>query len=160
MSEPTYTITITESERAAMAQVFGGLVTKLANCRIQIEAPTGGTQVARAILSSPAPSTTPPAVTQSPAPILEQRDRWATDKAGNPYTPTSKGVHPLEVHIWKLKQTDKYLRVTWQNHGAGYGDANCFDPELWPWLAKKQGEMTRLYVTQSGNYTNIVGVCA
>lgn len=40
MSEPTYTISITESERALWAKVMGGFVTKLLNAPVQIEAPS------------------------------------------------------------------------------------------------------------------------
>ena len=37
MSEPTYSFTLTETERAAFAKVLGGLVTKLLNAPVQID---------------------------------------------------------------------------------------------------------------------------
>jgi hypothetical protein len=156
MTEPTYTITITESERTAMASALGTFVTKLTNCRVQIEAPTGGTHAARALLS---PSTAPPAAAPAASPI-EQRDRWARDRKGNE-APSPEGCYPADVHIWKTQQSEKYLKVTWQSSsGNGYADANCFDQKLWPWLIKSAGQRTRLYVVAKGTYLNIVGVRA
>lgn len=156
MPEATYTITITESERVAMAAALGTFVRKLTDCRVQIEAPTGGTHAARALLS---PSTAPPAAVPAASPI-EQRDRWARDRKGNE-VPNPEGCYPADVHIWKTTQTDTFLKVTWQaSTGQGFADANCFDPQLWPWLIKSAGQRTRLYLRAKGNYLNIVGVRA
>ena len=156
IAEPTYTITLTESERTAMAAALGTLVSKLTNCRVQLEAPNGGTKAARALLS---PSTAPPAVAAAPAPI-EQRDRWARNRKGTE-VPSPEGAYPADVHIWKTQQFPNFLKVTWQaTTGQGYADANCFDSKLWPWLIKCAGQRTRLYLVPKGNYLNIVGVRA
>ena len=98
MSEPTYTITLTESERTAWAKVLGGLVTKLINAPIFVEAPSGGTQSARAVLSPP----TSPAAASSPSSV-ELRDRWARDRKGNE-VPMPDGYAAREVNIWKTEQ--------------------------------------------------------
>jgi hypothetical protein len=162
MSEPTYTITLTESERTAMAAALGTFVTKLTNCRVQIEAPTGGTHTARALLS---PSTAPPAAAPAAIPI-EQRDRWARDRKGNE-APWPAGCQEREVAIWKTEQTPKFLKVTWQAAGPnanGHVDANCFDEKLWPWILKMKAERATitLYIVRAkeGKYLNIVGVRA
>ena len=156
MPDPTYTITITESERIALAAALGTFVSKLTNCRVQIEAPTGGTHTARALLS---PSTAPPAAAPAASPI-EQRDRWARDRKGNE-VPNPAEAYPADVHVWKTEQKEKYLRVTWQSSsGQGLADANCFDSKLWPWLIKSTGQRTRLYILPAGKYLNIVGVRA
>lgn len=159
MPEPTYTITITESERTALAAALGTFVTKLMNCRVQIEAPNGGTHAARALLS---PSTAPPAAAPSSTPI-EQRDRWARDRKGNE-VPNPEGCQAVDVQIWKTEQKAKFLTVTWQASGIGRGyiDANCFDDKLWPWLIKQKGMYTHLWIIRAkeGKYLNIVGVRA
>jgi hypothetical protein len=162
MSEPTYTITLTESERTAMAAALGIFVSKLTNCRVQIEAP------ARALLS---PSTAPPAAAPAASPV-EQRDRWAEDRRIK--RPQDAGIFwaqlgatAREVAIWKTDQTPKFLKVTWQAAGPnanGYIDANCFDQKLWPWILSrsKSGQLTTLYVVpaKEGKYLNVVGVRA
>ena len=164
MSESTYTITLTEAERTAMAKVLGGLVTKLLNAPVVLEnspagagtrpstAATSGSSAARAILS-------PPAAAPAPAPI-ELRDRWARDRKGSEAA-NPEGCYPADVHIWKTQASGKYLKVTWQSSaGQGFADANCFDSHLWPWLIKSAGQRTRLYLVAKGTYLNVVGVRA
>jgi hypothetical protein len=153
-AEPTYTFTITDAERAALAYSLALLVGKLTNAKLQIESPDGGTQVARGILSPPAAA---PAKPQA-API-EQRDRWARDRKGNE-VPNPKGSTAREVTIWKTEQKPKFLKVTWQSQERGYIDANCFDQQLWPWLIKQTGQKTTLHLVRKGDYLNVVGVRA
>ena len=128
MSEPTYTFTITEHERTAIAKVLGGLVTKLLAAPVQIEnrpgampempctrcgapihdgkcavcgtppAPTSGTDQARAILSPPAAAQSKP--TASP---IALRDRWARDRHGVEL-PEPEGYEVVEVNLWKSEQ--------------------------------------------------------
>jgi hypothetical protein len=129
MSEPTYSFTLTETERAAFAKVLGGLVTKLLNAPVQIDGaiaavqaqtrldqvppvrpadPASGTDHARAILSPPAAAQSTP---QAP---IALRDRWARDRKGYE-VPNPEGCEPITVQIWKTaqKEKEKYLRVTW-----------------------------------------------
>ena len=160
MSEPTYTVTLTETERTAMAKVLGGLVTKLINAPIFVESPSGGTQSARAVLSPPSPE-----AAQIPAPI-ELRDRWARDRKGNE-VPNPEGSVAREITIWKTEQKPAkkaggptYLKVTWQAQYSGYVDANCFDEKLFPWLIKQTGHRTTIYLVKAGEYLNVVGVRA
>ena len=104
MSEPTYTITLSEAERTAWAKVLGGLVTKLINAPIFVESPTGGTAAARAVLSSPPQDPPPPPSGHVPPPTpLQQRDRWARDRKGNE-VPMPDGYAAREVTIWKTEQ--------------------------------------------------------
>lgn len=170
MSEPTYTITISESERTLIAKALGGLVTKLLNAPIFVEAPSGGTQAARAVLSPP-PTPAAAAPSQQP-PVIEQRDRWASDRkikapqdAGIFWA--QNGATAREVTIWKTEQKPAkkeggkpFLKVTWQSQDRGYVDANCFDSQLFPWLIKQQGQRTTIYLVKSGQYLNVVGVRA
>ena len=163
MSEPTYTVTLTESERTALAKSLGALVTKLINAPIFVESPSGGTQTARALLSPPSPPAVAPAPTQPP---IEQRDRWARDRKGKEL-PNPEGCATRVVTIWKTEQkagkkpTGKpYLKVTWQSLDRGYVDANCFDSQLFPWLINQTGKKTALYLVKSGDYLNVVGVRA
>ena len=172
MSEPTYTLTISESERTAMAKVLGGLVTKLINAPIFVESPTGGTAAARAVLSSPPPTSQadelPPSPPSGHVPpqTPQQRDRWARDRKGNE-VPMPDGYAAREVTIWKTEQKPAkkeggkpFLKVTWQSQDRGYVDANCFDSQLFPWLIKQQGQRTTIYLVKSGQYLNVVGVRA
>jgi hypothetical protein len=169
VSEPTYTITITETERTAFAKVLGGLVTKLINAPIFVEAPAGGTQAARAVLSPPstqrpANAPAPPAVVPVSNPIPEMHDRWQRDRKGHE-VPWPKGCEEVERVIAKTEQKDKYLRVSWLAVGPnarGYMNANCFDQKLWPWLIKQTGTKTTMYLLKSddGKFTNVVGLRA
>lgn len=164
MSEPTYTFTLTETERVAWAKILGGFVAKLVAAPIQIDSPparpadpSSGTDSARAILSPPAAAQSAP--TASP---IALRDRWARDRKGNE-VPNPADAYPADVHIWKTEQKEKYLRITWEaSSGNGFSDANCFDSKLWPWLiqAKAAGQKTRLYLVVKGKYLNVVGVRA
>jgi hypothetical protein len=158
VSEPTYTITITESERTALSRVLGLLVTKLTSAPVFVEAASGGTAHARAVLA-PAP----PAAAPGPTPI-EPRDRWARDRKGNELA-NPEGCAAREVTIWKTEQKpgkkDKaktFLKVTWQSQERGYVDANCFDSQLFPWLINQAGKKTTLYLVKSGEYLNVAGL--
>ena len=163
MSESTYTITLTESERIAMASALGTFVSKLTNCRVQLEAPTGGTHAARALLS---PSTAPPAAAPAASPI-EQRDRWARDRKGNE-VPNPEGCETHTVHLWKAEVIKRkqdagaFLKMAWDAPGGkGSVDATCFDVNLFPYfLAALKYPSVTLYTVRNGNYLNVVGVRA
>ena len=169
MPEATYTLTLTESERTAIAKALGGLVTKLINAPIFVESPSGGTQSARAVLS-PLPES-PAAARPSPTPV-DLRDRWASDrKIKSPQDAgifwAQQGAVAREITIWKTEQKPAkkangkpYMKVTWQSQERGYIDANCFDSQLFPWLIKQTGQRTTIYLVKSGQYLNIVGVRA
>ena len=165
MPEPTYTITITESQRTLLARALGLFVAKLTDAPIQVDAPANpsaplsGTEQARAILS-------PPAVVSSPAPIAA-RDRWARDRKGNE-VPHPEGSETYTVRISKAERKDlengsPRMKITWANPGArGFTDANCFDEHLFPFLAaaKGSGAPTIIHLVRKDKYLNLVGVCA
>lgn len=180
MPEPTYSFTLTESERTAFAKVLGGLVSKLINAPVQLDSsqssytsytsqslpparpadPTG-TDSARAILSPPAAAQPAPPTTP-----IELRDRWARDRKGNEL-PNPDGCEAVTARIWKVERKDlsdgrARLRVTWYApSGSGYVDANCFDDKLFPWIAAQSKEPTALlYVVKNGKYLNVAGVRA
>ena len=175
MSEPTYTFTLTESERLLLANVFGLFARKMANTPILIVSPRGvrpwpfPTEPSEQNppahhASANSPSQAPPAAAQS-APTanpIALRDRWARDRKGNE-VPNPEGCYPADVHLWKTEQKEKYLRITWESsNGSGFADANCFDQKLWPWIlqAKAAGQKTRLYLVVKGKYLNVVGIKA
>ena len=171
MSEPTYTLTLTESERTALAKVLGSLVTKLINAPIFVESPTGGTAAARAVLSSPPQDSPALPSGHVPPPLPQARDRWASDRKIK--APQDAGIFwaqqnavAREVTIWKTEQkpkktgTGNFLNVTWQSHDRRYIDAKCFDSALFPWLIQQTGNKTTIYLVKSGQYLNIVGVRA
>lgn len=162
MPEPTYTITITETQRTLLSRALGLFVALLTNAPVFTEAPSGGTAQARAVL---APAQ-PPAVA-SPAPI-EQRDRWARNKKGVE-VPNPAGCETQKVRLWKVVPADvngkRRMKVSWYAPAGqkGFVDAACWDEQLFPWLAKCSIESdapTILYTVRSGNYLNVVGVRA
>lgn len=164
MSEPTYTLTITETERTLLSRALGLFVTKLTNAPIFVESPSGGTQAARSVLSPPQQA--PPAAAANPAPVIEQRDRWARDRRGREL-PNPEGSVARQVHLSKTEQKmprkaggKPFLKVTWEAHDRGFVDANCFDDQLWPWLINQRGKPTTLYLVKSGEYLNVVGLRA
>ena len=63
--------------------------------------------------------------------------------------PDSKGKH-LQV-IFSASDRARAARS---------GKANCWDPQLWPLIKKAQGHDAQLWIAESGNYLNIVGVRA
>ena len=180
MAEPTYTITITETERAAMARGLGMIVAKLTNAPVFVESPTGGTAAARALLSPAeqrrmgqqkddpemANRVSPPAAAPNPAPI-EPRDRWARDRKGNE-VPNPEGAMQISVYLWKadpkpLSDGTPRMQIAWKASTAREsGQGNCFDEKLFPWLAAgtKNSQPTTIYIVHKGKYTNIVGVRA
>ena len=157
MSEPTYTITLTETERTLLARALGLFVAKLTNAPVFVEAPSGGTQAARAVLSPPAQTPpTPPAAAAPVPPVPEPRDRWARDRKGSEVS-MPEGYAAREVNICKTEQKQPrkqggkpYLKVTWQSEGRGFVDANCFDSQLWPWLIGQSGRRTTIYIVKVG----------
>jgi hypothetical protein len=165
VSEPTYTITINEAERASLAYTLSLLVAKLTNAKIEIDSPYGETRAARTV---PSPQRTPAAAAPI-VPVVEQRDRWARDRRGKEL-PHPEGCATREVLIWKTEQkTAKgkggkpgmaFLKVTWESQDRGHVDANCFDSQLFPWLINQSGKRTTLYLVKSGDYLNVVGVRA
>ena len=165
MSEPTYSFTLTETERAAFAKVLGGLVTKLLNAPVQIEEkPNGGTQQARAVLSPPS---TPPAVAQSnPQAPIALRDRWARDRKGNTPSGPPKDAEPIIVRISQTVRADTdvpRLKVSWpRQEGQGYITATCWDEKLFPAIMQREalGQPTTLHVREVRGYLNVVGVRA
>lgn len=88
-------------------------------------------------------------------------DYFAADRKGNvPITPPT-GAELETVSIVsaqeKASAKGKYLQVIF---GGARGKANCFDPQLWPHLKKAQGHDAQVWIAESGNYLNIVGVRA
>jgi hypothetical protein len=168
MSEPTYTITLTETERTAFAKVLGGFVTKLLNAPVQIDSATPATSAPSATnaTSAPVPSTAQPSGHVPPSPI-EARDRWARDRKGNE-APNPKGCTMARLVLWNTEQkkgkTGDYLKVTFTAPHEGHTDASCFDSQLFPWLIKRahesKGDLTTVFLVESGKYLNIVGVRA
>src|SRR5208337_2208168 len=163
VAEISYTITLTEAERTAMAKVLGAFVTKLINAPVFVEATSGGTAQARAVLSPPP---TPPAAAPTPAPV-EPRDRRARDKKGNELAhPEDCVSHEILISKAELQKPynkpdgKQFLKVTWQSTERGYVAARCFDTQLFPWIIGQIGKKMTLYFVKSGEYLNIVGVRA
>lgn len=165
MSEPTYTITITESERTALARALGLFVVKLTSAPVFVEASDGGIQAARAVLSPPS-APAQPSGHLPPTPI-KQRDRWARDRKGNEL-PNPVGCYVASVVLWRTEQkkgkTGEYLKVTFTAPHHGHSDASCFDAQLFPWLikaaAERHAQPSTVYLMESGKYLNIVGMRA
>ena len=160
MIEPTYTLTLTESERTGLARALGLLVTKLVNAPVFVEAQPASGIIAPAQDSPSAP----PAAASRPTPT-DARDRWARDRKGNEL-PNPDGCSTHEVDIWKTEnktgKNGQFLKITWQAKDRGYVDASCFDQKLIPWIVARHEQRLRtvLHLVQSGKYLNVVGVRA
>lgn len=155
MSEPTYSLSITESERTALARTLGILVSKLINAPVQID----GAKVSPP--GEPSPAVAP--IPQTPVP--ETRDRWARDRKGkevsNPEGCESQKAQIFQTEMHK-KGTLEFLHVAWYvNSSQGSVDGNCFDASLWPHLIKAKSQPSvLLHFVRKGNYLNIVGIRA
>lgn len=53
-----------------------------------------------------------------------------------------------------------YIAVMWPSRGRGYLYANCWDPELFAWVAGRVKQESTFYVVHKGKFTDIVGVRA
>ena len=168
MPEPTYTITLTESERTAWAKVLGAFVTKLLNAPVQIDSAPAPNYISYSSdVCAPRPTTAQPSGHVPPA-TPELRDRWARDRHGIE-VPNPVGCEPFQVHVSKAERKDlsdgrPRMKVAWQAPGGqrGYVDAACWDEKLFPFLAaaSKSPDKTTLYCVHSGKYLNIVGMRA
>lgn len=166
-----YTIIIDEKERQIMAEAFAIMARKIGTCTPVIDAKPSADQT-RAI-ATPKSSAgevrayAGPAAAPTPAPIAEERDRWARDRKGKEL-PNPEGCTAQTVHVWKVEQKQSrtpgkapFWKVTWQSPtGKGYVDANCFDDQLAPVIMARQGKSAILHTVRSGDYLNVVGVRA
>lgn len=168
-TEPTYTITISERERTALARALGLLVAKLTDAPVQItqEVPPAKSPHLHSFvdLQRSGIDTSSPAAAPAASPVAP-RDRWARDKFGVE-VPNPSGAIKVTVHLWKAERNDlqdgrKRMKVTWDNpQGPGHVDAACWDDRLFPFLVLRTKEITTVvYVTKSGKYLNVVGVNA
>lgn len=162
MTQPTYTITITNDERKMLVFCMGAMLpsirqetVRLLNVeefsilsnklldakpdREAITAASNGKDIARAVLA-PAPPAPSPTVA---APSSTIRDRWARDRKGKE-VPNPEGCTSLEVRIVRTEERKPsapgkppFLKVTYESpSGTGFADANCFDVNLWPAIAQ------------------------
>lgn len=128
-----------------------------------------GADAARAVLSSPSspakPSAPAPTIAQ-PAGQLELRDRWARNKKGQE-VPNPEGSATVTTKIFRISDApprndpSKPRKQVVFSGLASPQAAFCWDSDLFPFLANRLGaDGTILYLTKSGNYTNIVGIRA
>lgn len=103
-------------------------------------------------------SATAPAPEKPPTPIpAELMDYFARDRKGNVPKSAPAGATLQTVRIQGTTESvdRKHLKVIY----AG-GKANCFDRELWPRIVRQSGQDAQLWILESGNFLNIVGVRA
>jgi hypothetical protein len=122
---------------------------------------SSGTDAARAVLASSSPS--PNAEIQRG---VTPHDYFAVDRKGNIPQQAPSGAELQTVSVVSAQERPdnkgKHLQVIFAGspRAAGSGKANCFDPQLWPLIKKAQGHDAQLWIAESGNYLNIVGVRA
>lgn len=130
-----------------------------------------GTDAARAVLSSPsspatASASAPAPTIAQPAGQLELRDRWARNKKGQE-VPNPEGSATVTTKILRISDAPPRndpakprKQVVFSGLAAPQA-AYCWDSDLFPFLANRLGaDRTILYLTKSGNYSNIVGIRA
>ena len=172
MTERTFTVTYTSEQRLTVLYALGFMramlgnmgtgmfdvsdvrdsVTNLIGDMTKAPGVDSGTDAARAILQPAAP----------PAPTAHSpRDYFAADRKGNApsVAPDGAELQPATIVSAQEKKSAKgaYLAVIYNVAGKG-GKANCFDPALWPHITARQGKSAELWIAESGNYLNIVGV--
>jgi hypothetical protein len=108
--------------------------------------PKSGSEAARAVLA-PAPVTT--------------HDYFAADRKGNiPLKPpTGATLQTVDILTTAESPDRKHLKVVFKGEGKA-SKANCFDRELWPHIVRRTGASAQMWIVESGNYLNIVGVRA
>jgi hypothetical protein len=121
--------------------------------------PASGTEAARAVLA-------PPMVDPTRA-----TDYFQRDKKGNVLMAAPDGAELSRVKIVSAQKFSKagkapYLKVifaagvTIDGKTRPAGQANCFDQDLWPPIKNREGQVAALWIQESGNYLNVVGIRA
>jgi hypothetical protein len=96
-------------------------------------------------------------------------DYFQRDKKGNLQMSAPDGAELSQVKLLsaqKFAKTGKapYLQVlfaagtTVDGRVRPAGKANCFDPDLWNPIKNREGQVASLWIQESGNYLNVVGV--
>jgi hypothetical protein len=171
MNTRTFTVTLDDADRLAVLTALGfaavitpvklrrpvnELIDRLSGAEGQ-DAAQSGTEAARAVLA-------PPMVDPTRA-----TDYFQRDKKGNVLMAAPDGAELSRVKIvsaQKLAKTGKapYLKVifaagvTIDGKTRPAGQANCFDQDLWPPIKNRENQVAALWIQESGNYLNVVGV--
>ena len=156
MSERTITLSLSESEHAALLSALLAYFDRPPNMTIT-EFAARLAAIARVIdklrVGMVLPEQTPPA----PAPATKASvDHFARDRKGNAPSnpPTGAALRPVEVV--SREEKDLYCKVIFNESGLRGGSANCFDGALWQFIPASG--KAQLWLAKSGNYLNIVGV--
>lgn len=116
--------------------------------------PQSGTDAARAVLAPPAPT-----------------DHFAASRKGDIPVSAPDGAELSSVKIVSAQPTHSkkaggqdYLAVifaagtTADGRVRPAGKASCFDKQLWRFIQNRENQAASLWIMESGNYLNIVGV--
>lgn len=178
MSDRQFTLSMSDAERLMVLHALGFMLVKLPTTPLEVnqavvkmisklsdspgvdakpeQIPMGGTEAARAILERPAVPRVP-------------QDYFQPNKKGQTQTKPPEGAELSTVRIVsvrKQKMDAKYWTVIFglgtTSDGATRpaGKASCWDPSIAQELLLAEGKSAQVWILESGNYLNIVGVRA
>lgn len=138
----------------AVSESVLGLISELSTTPGRDAEPRSGTETARANAAASAYSPT---------------DYFARNKRGDTPATPPEGAELSTVRVVSAQKSAKpgkapHLKVifaagvTADQKVRPAGQANCFDDQLWPLITKREGQQAQLWILESGNYLNIVGV--
>lgn len=176
MTERTFTYTLTDAKRLAVLHALGFMLAKL-----PATPPVVGETVIHLIYEFSTMQGADPKPEQIPMrdqaeaarAILErpsaptQTDYFQTTKKGTMPTAPPEGAELSQVKVisaQKLKMADKYWTVifaagvTAEGRARPAGRASCWDSRIFEKITA--GATAHLWIQESGNYLNIVGVRA
>jgi hypothetical protein len=164
MTERTFTIALNDTDRCMILTALGYAGTYLIAHSAPIEQQRPINELIRRLSDAPGQdvqhaadpaASTPAAAPSRPAPVTFvdyfQRDRKGNFPSTAPDGATLQTVKVLQAKPIRAVGKAPRLEVLYQG-----GKANCFDELLWPRISKV-GE-AQLWIAESGNYLNVVGV--
>jgi hypothetical protein len=163
MSDRLFTITMTETQRLASLyalafmrqQMYSAvqLTEPILDLMGKLTAATGTDQAIDQPIARPV---------SRPAPVTKL-DYFQRDRKGVAPTIAPTDAELMTVNVVaateKPIKNGRALEVIYNVAGKG-GKAKCFDASLWPYITPRQGQTAELWILESGNYLNIVGVRA
>jgi hypothetical protein len=175
MSERVFTITMNDAKRLTALHALGFMYCQMHNAPTVILDPIRGMidELTKAQGAEPGQVTVDqseqtvrmsplPYATARPTPVTKL-DYFQRDRKGVAPTIAPTGAELMTVNVVaateKPIKNGRALEVIYNVAGKG-GKAKCFDASLWPYITPRQGQTAELWILESGNYLNIVGVRA
>jgi hypothetical protein len=168
MSERTFNFVLNDEKRLTMLYALGFMFHHVADAPAGVKEPVVQLINELTVAGGKEPAVENSGTEATKAPSSSGAvDYFAVDRKGNVPRKPPDGAELQSVRIVSAVPKGKYLQVIFGSSEPGEkitktlgGKANCFDESLWPRIKQAQGQKLGLWILESGNYLNIVGVRA